>query len=176
MKNLLLGPMLVALTVTAPAAWGQTPGFLPGCLMLMDAHNCSPYEGLWTDRVDWALSAGMPVGIEIDLAWDPAPTSGAPRIVVCHGGRAKGDDPTLENYFFEKVRPLVERALKEGNRGQWPLVTLNINDLRPNAPEFLSALWTLMGTYEAWVCTATKTAASSGAMRLCLGLNAVKLW
>jgi hypothetical protein len=65
--------------------------------------------------------------------WDPAPTSGAPRIVVRHGGRAKGDDPTLEHYFFEKVRPMVERALAEGHRGQWPLVTLNLNDLRANA-------------------------------------------
>ena len=120
------GPLLIALTVAATAISGQTPGFLPGRRVLMDAHNCYPYEGQWTDRVDRALAAGLPVGIEIDLTWDPAPTSGAPRIVVRHGGQPKSDDPTLENYFFAKVRPWIENALKEGNRGQWPLVTLNI--------------------------------------------------
>jgi len=136
MKVRLLAPVLIALAAAAAAAWSQTPGFLPGHRVLMDAHNCHPYEGLWTDRVDRALSAGVPLGIEHDLMWDPAPTSGAPRIVVRHDGRAKGDDPTLEKHLFEKVRPLVEHALKEGNRGQWPLVTLNINDLRANDPEF----------------------------------------
>lgn len=151
-----LGPGLLAL-VLAAAAWGQTPGFLPGQRVLMDAHNCYPYEGQWTDRIDRALSAGMPVGIEIDLTWDPAPTSGAPRILVRHGGTVRSDDPTLEHYFFEKVRPHVETAVKEGNRGQWPLVTLNLNDLRSSAPEFFAALWTLMGTHESWLCTAPKT-------------------
>lgn len=97
------------------------------------------------------------MGIEIDLTWDPAPTSGPPHIVVRHDGRGRECDPTLEQYFFEKVRPLVETALQEGNRGQWPLVTLNLNDLRASAPEFFAALWTLMGTHESWLCTAPKT-------------------
>src|SRR5512136_1946410 len=115
MKHPLLGALLIALTVAVPAARSQTPGFLPGHRVLMDAHNCYPYGGQWTDRVDRALSAGVPVGIEIDLAWDPTSPSGAPRIVIRHGGRPQGDDPTRDNYFFAKVRPLVEHALKEGN-------------------------------------------------------------
>ncbi len=123
----------------------------------MDAHNCYPYEGLWTDRVDRALSAGVPVAIEVDLIWDPAPTSGVARVVVRHGGKAIGNEPTLENWFFEKVRPVVENALKNGNHTQWPLVTLNINDLRAGNPEFFSALWKMMSTYEPWLCTAPKT-------------------
>jgi hypothetical protein len=157
-KYPVLAPVLIALAVAEAAAWSQTAGFLPGQRVLLDAHNCYPYEGQWTDRVDRALSAGLPVGIENDLIWDAGATSGVPRIVVRHGGTAKGDDPTLRDYFFEKVRPLVEKALPEGNRGQWPLVTLNINDLRANEPEFFVALWKLLGAYEPWLCTATKTA------------------
>ena len=142
----------------ATTTWSQTPDFLPGHRVLMDAHNCYPYEGHWTDRVDRALSAGLPVGIEADLIWDPAPTSGVSRIVVRHGGQAKGNEPTLEDWFFARVRSVVEKALKEGNRTQWPLVTLNLNDLRATNREFFLALWKLMGTYESWLCTAAKTA------------------
>lgn len=158
MNHHVLAPALMALTMAATHAWSQTPGFLPGHRVLMDAHNCYPYEGLWNDRVDRALSAGVPLAIEIDLIWDPAPSSSVLRLVVSHGGKAKGNEPTLEKWFFEKVRSLVENALKEGNRGQWPLVTLNINDLRANNSEFFTALWTLMGAHESWLCTATRTA------------------
>ena len=31
---------------------------------LLDAHNCYPYEGRWTDRIDRALAVGFPVAIE----------------------------------------------------------------------------------------------------------------
>ncbi len=165
-KNRFLSVSVLALTLAETAVWSQTLGFLPGHRVLMDAHNCYPYEGQWTNRIDRALSVGVPVSIENDLIWDPAPTSGASRIVVRHGGKAKADDPTLEKYFFEKVRPLVEKALKEGNRGQWPLVTLNLNDLRANDPGFFAALWKLLGTYESWLCTATKMADSRQAAPL----------
>lgn len=123
----------------------------------MDAHNCYPYEGHWADRVDRALATGLPVGIECDLIWVTTTTPGTGRIVVRHGGKATGNEPTLRDYFFEKVRPLVEKALKDDDRSQWPLVTLNINDLRASEPEFFAALWQLTGDYQAWLCTAPKT-------------------
>jgi hypothetical protein len=154
MCALCLAAVLPGLAV--PAA-SQTPGFLPGRRVLLDAHNCYPYEGQWANRVDRALASGLPLAIENDLIWDTTTTPGNPRIVVRHGGEARGNEPTLRDYFFEKVRPMVERALRDGDRSQWPLLTLNINDLRADAPEFFTALWTLTGTYEAWLCTAPKT-------------------
>jgi len=30
----------------------------------------------------------------------------------------------MREYFFERVRPIVEKALREGNHGDWPLITL----------------------------------------------------
>jgi hypothetical protein len=149
--------VLVVLLFLETLVHGQTPGCLPGRRVLLDAHNCYPYIGQWADRIDWALSSGLPVAIENDLIWDAAPASGSPRLVVSHGGKAKGNEPTLRQYFFEKVRPVVEQALREGNHGQWPLVTLNLNDLRADDPAFFNALWKLTGEFESWLCTAPKT-------------------
>lgn len=156
MKEYVYGCVLTAVLGFQAVAWGQAPGFLPGQRVLLDAHNCYPYEGRWAERVDRALSAGAPLAIENDLIWD-ATNPGAPRIVVSHGGKAKGGEPTLREYFFEKVRPVVEKALKEGDNGQWPLVTLNINDLRTEDATFFPALWKLVGEFEPWLCTAPKT-------------------
>jgi hypothetical protein len=158
MRRLLSLSAVVAVAAVVPIPCCQAQSFLPGQRVLLDAHNCYPYEGKWGDRVDRALKTGLPIGIEEDLIWDTTTTPGTPRIVVRHGGTAKGDEPTLNDYFFEKVRPMVERALRSGDRSQWPLVTLNINDLRATESEFFTALWNLMGTYESWLCTAPKTA------------------
>jgi hypothetical protein len=57
---------------------------------------------------------------------------------------------------------MVERALKEGDPKQWPLLTVNLNDLRAVEPAFFTALWALMGDYESWLCTAPKTADTGG--------------
>ncbi len=150
--------LLVGLMVLPMVARGQRAGFLPGQRVLLDAHNCYPYEGQWADRVDRALATGLPVAIENDLIWDTTTTPGHPRIVVRHGGAARGNEPTLRDYFFEKVRPRVDKALRSGDSNQWPILTLNINDLRADAPEFFAALWDLMGSYETWLCTAPRTA------------------
>lgn len=157
MKNRVYGIAWFATMAMATLAWGQSPGFLPGQRVLLDAHNCYPYAGRWADRVDRALSAGAPLAIENDLIWD-ATKPATPRIVVSHGGKAKGDELSLREYFFDKVRPAVEKALKEGGQSQWPLFTLNINDLRAEDPAFFVALWKLMGEYEPWLCTASKPA------------------
>ena len=39
----------------------------PGSRVVMDAHNCYPYDGRWADRIQRALSAGAPLAIEQDL-------------------------------------------------------------------------------------------------------------
>jgi hypothetical protein len=149
--------VLASLLMCEAAAWGQKADFMPGHRVLLDAHNCYPYKGQWADRVDRALATGFPLAIEMDLIWDPGTNSRPPRIVVSHGGKATGEEPALRDYFFEKVRPTIEQALKQEDKSQWPLITLNINDLRVDEPAFFPALWNLTGEFESWLCTAPKT-------------------
>jgi len=118
---------------------------------MVDAHNCYPYEGRWRDRIDRALSAGFPVSIEQDIA------SYRGRVVVSHTTKTTGVEPLLRDYFFERVRPIIEKALAEGDRSHWPLITLHF-DFKSNDPPLLRAVWNLLGEYEGWITTARKTA------------------
>ena len=123
---------------------------------VLDAHNCYPYDGQWTDRINRALKAGFPVAIEQDLAWYVDPASGKGRIVVSHTPKATGSEPTLRDYFFERVRPIVEKELASGDRSRWPLVVLHF-DFKDSQPALLHAVWQQLGEYEPWITTAVKT-------------------
>lgn len=155
-KNRIPAIIFLSLALSCNPAWAQVQTTQPGNRVMLDAHNCYPYEGHWVDRIDRALATGVPVGIEIDLIAAPGDTPGTPRILASHGGKPKGHEPTLREYFFEKVRPMVEQELKKGNDARWPILTLNINDLRTDDPSFYTTLWNLMGEYESWLCTAPK--------------------
>jgi hypothetical protein len=124
---------------------------------LLDAHNCYPYEGKWADRIDRALGTGYPVGIEQDLAWGIDSATGRGRPVVSHTPKTTGAEPTLRDYFFEHVRPLIEKAMRENNRASWPLITVHF-DFKDNRAELLRAVWDLLGEYQPWITTAVKTA------------------
>ena len=128
----------------------------PGARCILDAHNCYPYFEWWHDRIDRALSAGMPLAIEQDLLWHKDAKSGKAWSVVSHGGPSTGAEPTLREYFFERIRPIVEKALHEGNHGDWPLITLNL-DLKSEEPEHLAAIWKTLSEYREWLTTAEKT-------------------
>jgi hypothetical protein len=75
---------------------------LISCLVL-DAHNCYPYDGKWTDRIDRALKTGFPVGIEQDIASAVDPVTVTRRPVVTHTPKTTGSEPTLRDHFFELV-------------------------------------------------------------------------
>ena len=138
------------------AAWAQSPlAFLNHGKPVLDAHNCYPYEGQWTDRLDRALRAGFPVGIEQDLAWFVDP-SGKGHLVVSHTSKTNGSEPTLKAHFFERVRPVVERALRENNRSTWPIIILHF-DVKDNRSELHHAVWDLLGEYQDWITTAENT-------------------
>jgi hypothetical protein len=124
---------------------------------VLDAHNCYPYDGRWQDRIHRALDSGYPVSIEQDLAWYVDPKTGKGSVVVSHTPRPTGGEPTLRAYFFEQVRPIVEKALAEKERSQWPLIILHF-DFKDTRPEILEAVWRLLGEYEPWISTAVKTA------------------
>jgi hypothetical protein len=125
----------------------------------LDAHNCYPYEGRFADRIDRALATGFPVGIEQDMAWV------GQRAVVAHDNKLRGGEPELEQYFFERVRPIVERALQQGDKRNWPLIVLHF-DFKDNTPENLRAVWKSLVKYEKWLTTGRKTARDSDISKL----------
>ena len=124
---------------------------------VLDAHNCYPYEGKWADRVDRALATGFPAGIEQDMAWYVDPATGKGRAVVSHDAKTNGSEPLLRDYFFERVRPIVEKALAENDRAHWPLIVLHF-DFKSVEPPLLHAVWDVLGEYQAWITTAAKSA------------------
>ena len=123
---------------------------------MLDAHNAYPYNGRFGDRIDRVLATRLPVAIEQDLVWRPGADGKPGRSIVSHGEPFDGNEPSLREYFFERIRPIVEKALREGNPADWPLITLNL-DLKTNEPEHHRALWDLLGTYEPWLTTAVRT-------------------
>ena len=116
---------------------------------VFDAHNCYPYKGQYADRIVRALATGYPVGIEQDIAL----ANGVP--VVSHDAKTTGNEPTLRAYFFDRVRPLVEKALEENDRAHWPVIVLHF-DFKSVQPELLRGVWSLLGEYESWITTAVK--------------------
>jgi hypothetical protein len=129
----------------------------PGARTVMDAHNCYPYFEWWSDRIDRALSAGTPLAIEQDLAWYTDKKTGKSWSIVTHGLPAEANAPTMKQYFFERVRPIVEQALRDGNHGDWPLITLNL-DFKTEEPEHLRSVFALLKEYQDWLTTAPRTA------------------
>jgi hypothetical protein len=153
---------LLGLSACAPSAGPavETETFLPGSRVLLDAHNCYPYHGQWADRLERALSTGVPLAIEQDLTWYTDPQSGKSWSILAHNEPYSGEEPTLREYFFERVRPIIEKALAQGDSRDWPLITLNL-DFKTEEPEHLAAIWQLLGEYEPWLTTAERGADSA---------------
>ena len=143
----------VALLI-APLAWADAP-FGPGQRSMLCAHNCYPEHGQYHDRLARALSTGAPLSIEQDVAWFVDPDTGEGRSIASHGAPLSGDEPTLADYFFEGVRPIIERALAEGNTGDWPLITLNI-EFKDGSPEHRRGVWAVLQEYADWLCSAER--------------------
>ncbi len=150
-----LGALALSLGVAVPLS--AQAGFGAGQRSLLDAHNAYPEGGRWNDRIDRALATGLPLAIEQDLFWVRDPVSGAFSIVVAHDKKALAGAPTLEAYFFEKIRPIMERALVEQRRQTWPLIVLNL-DFKMNDAALHDAVYALLGKYERWLTTAPRTA------------------
>ena len=155
--------LFATLTLSASFALAQTPDldFLNHNEPILDAHNCYPYEGHWNDRVRRALNSGFPVSIEQDLAWFVDPATGKGRVVVSHTPHPTGTEPTLEDYFFKQVTPVVGKILAEDKRSEWPLIVLHF-DVQDNQTALVQAVWEILGQQEEWLSTAVKT---SGAGR-----------
>ncbi len=151
---------LLCLAASGQGLAGVADGLTPGTRVLLDAHNCYPYEGKYSDRLDRALATGLPIAIEQDLYWYRDPATGLPRSIVSHGAPFTGQEPSLEDHFFTRIRPLMEQALRENRRDSWPLVVLNL-DFKTDEPEHHRAVWDVLGRYASWLSTAERR--SSGA-------------
>ncbi len=134
--------------------------FLPGGRVLLDAHNCYPYHGLFSDRIERAIKTGLPLAIEQDLVWYTDKSTGKSWSIVAHNAPFSGSEPTLKSHFFERIRPIVESALRENKKNGWPLITLNL-DFKTEEAEHLAAIWDLLGEYESWLCTAERSSESA---------------
>ena len=150
--------LIASILLFGASIWAQSNSleFLNRGRPTLDAHNCYPYEGRWGDRIDRALKSGTPVVIEQDLTWHVDNATGKGRIAISHTNKTRGDEPGLRDYFFERVRPVVERALAEDDKARWPLVVLHF-DFKSEEEPLLRAVWDLLGEYENWITTAVKT-------------------
>jgi hypothetical protein len=137
----------------------------PGQRVLLDAHNCYPDGDRWRDRLDRALATGLPLAIEQDLVWFRDPRRGVYRSIVSHGEPFTGLEPSLADHFFERIRPLVEQALRDDRRERWPLLVLNL-DVKSNEPEHHAAIWRTLERYQSWLTTAERVADASRVMPL----------
>jgi hypothetical protein len=145
--------MVVAGGMVLAAQTSSTFG--PGARVLLDAHNAYPYEGRFADRVERALATGLPVAIEQDLIWR-ASANGGGDSVVGHDTDKVADAPTFEQYFFTRLKPVMERALAENRRERWPLVVLNL-DLKTNEPAHHAAIRAVLDRHAAWLTSAPRT-------------------
>jgi hypothetical protein len=159
--RLLLLTLTLSAALVSVHARGDLPAAArPGGRVLVDAHNCYPEHDRFADRIERALATGLPVAIEQDLVWYRDPATGVSHSIVSHAQRDEpftGREPSLKDHFFERIRPLVERALRDDRREQWPLIVLNL-DLKSNEPEHHAAIWKTLGDYETWLTTAERAA------------------
>lgn len=130
--------------------------------MRLHAHNCYPQRGQWADRIERALATqSRPIVIEQDVVWRATAAGGDS--VVAHEAAAAADAPTLEEHFFRRLTPALDRALAEGKRDEWPLVILHL-DFKTNEPAHHAAIWDLLGRHERWLTTAERAADASRVM------------
>lgn len=150
MKKISLVLLSIVASLAIAAKVSSSP-FAPGARTLVLAHNAYPDDGKYADRLDRAIASGVPFVVEEDLVWVDG------RSLLIHNAKAAVPaSPTLESYFFPKVQPIVEKALKAGNKGDWPLITLYL-DIKNDPEEHLQAISKVLDKYDAWLTKAAKT-------------------
>jgi hypothetical protein len=143
---------MAAVVLHGRAAAPEPPAIFGG-RSLVHAHNAYPEGGKWTDRITRALAIPqVPVVVEQDIAFAPGNERGS-RSVVSHEAKLTGSEPSLASHFFDRIRPLMERALAEGQRERWPLVVLHL-DFKSNERDHHRAVWDLLERHRTWLTTA----------------------
>lgn len=150
------------------SSFASAQKFAPGARTLLDAHNCYPYDGEYVDRIDRALATGTPVAIEQDLVWYDDPETGRKRSIVSHGKPFSGEEPSIENHFFERIRPIMEAAIKSGDKSDWPLITLNV-DYKSSDMAHVEDNYRVFSQYADWMTYAIRTDTPEKAEPLTVG-------
>ena len=146
----LIGCALGALALDAAAP--ESPAMLGG-RPLVHAHNAYPEDGKWRDRIDRALAIDQrPLVVEQDIAFAPR-NEPLRRSVVSHEAKLRGSEPSLEEYFFDRVRPIIERELAAGRSDRWPAIVLHL-DFKSNERDHHRAVWELLRRHQSWLTTA----------------------
>lgn len=154
--RLIFVSLLLALLASC-ANVGDKPTFSPGARVVLNAHNCYPYEGDFVNRIDRALSTGLPVSIELDLALHRDPATGTSRSVLSHSTETHGDEPGLAEYFFERVRPIVEQELAQGDTARWPVIYLHFN-FKSTEREHVEHVAKTLADYQTWLSSSIRNA------------------
>jgi hypothetical protein len=152
MRKLLVASAFAA-TAFAALPHGQTTAAMLSGRSLVHAHNAYPEQGQWDDRIDRALAIRqVPAVIEQDIAFSPG-NAPADRSVVVHDAKLHASAPSLRRHFFDRVRPIIERALANKQSQQWPVVILHL-DFKSNEREHHRAVWDLLLQHKTWLTTA----------------------
>jgi hypothetical protein len=142
---------------------GRSDALAPGARVRLHAHNCYPQKGPWADRLGRALKTGArPIVIEQDVVWRDGES------VVAHELESAAGAPTLEEHFFTRVGPILDSALVENRRSEWPIAVLHL-DFKTNESEHHAEVWRLLRKYERWLTTAERVADPSRVMPLTAG-------
>jgi hypothetical protein len=145
---------IIAVAAAMAAVQDRGGRSLFGGRSLLHAHNAYPEKGRWPDRIDRALGTDIrPIVIEQDVAL--ARRGGEAMSVVSHDNELTGGEPSLEEYFFKRVTPIMDAALAANDRRQWPIVVLHL-DFKSNEPEHHRAVWRLLERHQRWLTTAPK--------------------
>ena len=138
------------------------PPLLPLGRSLLHAHNCYPERGQFADRIERALNTGAwPLVIEQDVAM--AMRDGKPVSVLSHDDKLTGAEPTLEDHFFRKVQPTLDRALASKRQHEWPIIVLHL-DFKTNETAHHRAVWDLLKRYEPFLTTAPRASETVAAV------------
>jgi hypothetical protein len=155
MMRVIRATALALLLIVTVHGQQPAPPLLPFGRSLLHAHNCYPEKGKWADRIERALNTGVsPLVIEQDVAL--AMRDGTPVSVVSHDDELTGTEPTLEEHFFTRVQPMLDRAMASKALQQWPLLVLHL-EFKTNETEHHRAVWDLLTRYQRWLTTAPRT-------------------
>ena len=100
----MLSKLFLIIIASLLACSQNTSTFLkPGSRTLLDAHNCYPNHGRWTDRIERALSCNFPIAIEQDLVWYTDSLTGKSWSIVSHGEPYLGMNPLCACTFLSEL-------------------------------------------------------------------------
>jgi hypothetical protein len=108
-------------------------------------------------RIERALSAGFPVGIEQDLTWYVDPVSKQGRAVVAHNDKTGWLRAFTARLLLRACAADRRESSHGESAGEMAVIVLHF-DFKSNPAGIASRDLGFTGEYQAWITTAEKTA------------------